>query len=426
MKEYFNRLVENQIKDTLSAMGAVLIQGPRAVGKSTTSRRLSKSSISIDESLHLTEIAKGNPEIILKGDTPRFIDEWQLAPPLWNAVRHEIDTRQETAQFILAGSASPTTDITRHTGAGRIGKVTMYPLSIFESNDSTQQVDFNELFHNKHLKVAGYGGLNMEQYTQKIVVGGWPGLIGKAEKQSQLYLSNYLDDISRIDMGSDILKTDPVRMHALIRAISRNISTEIPVTKLAKEAQLDTDSLSPQSARKYIDQLTQIFILQELPAWATHIRSNVRQRVNPKWHFSDPSLAAVALGISSEQLIKDPKTLGYFFESLAIRDLRVYAQALSGDVYHYRDETGLEVDAIIELRNGKWLACEIKLGGSGFIAEGIKNTIKLKNKLENSKLKDMVGLCVITAGKESYTDKETGVHIISLGHLYVDQEGMDL
>jgi predicted AAA+ superfamily ATPase len=182
------------------------------------------------------------------------------------------------------------------------------------------------------------------------------------------------------------------------------------------------DSLSPQTARKYIDQLTQIFVLQELPAWTTHIRSNVRQRVNPKWHFTDPSLAAAALGISSKQLLKDLKALGYFFEALVIRDLRVYAQALGGSVYHYRDETGLEVDAIIELRNGKWLACEIKLGGSNFIAEGIKNTVKLKNKLADSKLKDMAGLCVITAGKESYTDNKTGVHIISLGHLYLDND----
>jgi predicted AAA+ superfamily ATPase len=208
-------------------------------------------------------------------------------------------------------------------------------------------------------------------------------------------------------------------MRALIRSISRNLSTEASVTKLAAEAGLNLDSLAPQTARKYIDQLAQIFVLQELPAWATHIRSNVRQRVNPKWHFSDPSLAATALELSSESLLAEPETLGYFFESLAVRDLRVYAQVLGGNVYHYRDETGLEVDAIIELRNGKWLACEIKLGGSGFIAEGIKNTIKLRNKLDNSKLNDMAGLCVITAGKESYTDKETGVHVISLGHLYL-------
>ena len=418
MKEYFNRLIERQIKDTLSAMGAVLIQGPRAVGKSTTVKRLSGSNISIDESVELIEMAKNSPEIVLKGATPRFIDEWQLSPPIWNAVRHEIDIRQKTGQFILAGSSSPTTDITHHSGAGRIGRVSMYPLSLFESNDSTQQIDIQQLFREKNLNIAGYGGLKIEQYAQKIITGGWPGLIEKSEKQAQIYLSNYLDDISRVNIGSDIYKTDPVRMRALIRAISRNISTETPITKLAAEAGLIINSISQQTARKYIDQLIQIFVLQELPAWATHIRSNVRQRVNPKWHFSDPSLAATALELSSEQLLSDPKTLGFFFESLTIRDLRVYAQVLGGNVYHYRDETGLEVDAIIELRNGKWLACEIKLGGSGFIAEGIKNTIKLKNKLENEKLKDMAGLCVITAGKESYTDKETGVYIISLGHLY--------
>lgn len=419
-KKYFRRLAEKQIEETLSAMGAVLVQGPRAVGKSTTSRRLSKSYISIDESVALTEMAKNSPEVILDGNTPRFIDEWQLAPTIWNAVRHEVDLRQKSGQFILAGSSAPTTDITHHTGAGRIGRVTMLPLSLFESNDSTKQINIRKLFYEKEPKVAGYGGLTVEQYVQKIITGGWPGLIGKTEKQSQLYLSNYLDDISRVNIGSDILKTDPVRMRALLRAIARNTATEIPVTKLAAEAELLTDSLSPPTARKYVDQLSQIFVLQELSAWATHIRSNVRQRVNPKWHFSDPSLATAALGLSSEQLLKEPKTLGFFFESLVLRDLRIYAQVLGGDVFHYKDETGLEVDAVIELRNGKWLACEIKLGGSGFIEEGMKNTIKLRNKMADSKLKDMAGLCVITAGKESYTDKETGVHIISLGHLYIE------
>jgi len=417
--KYLNRLAERQIKDTLSAMGAVLVQGPRAVGKSTTARRFSKSYISLDESVELTELAKHRPEIILKGSVPRFIDEWQLAPSLWNAVRHEIDMRQLTEQFILAGSASPTTDITHHTGAGRIGRVTMLPMSLYESNDSTAQVDIRKLFDEQDIKVAGYGGLTIEQYIQKIIVGGLPNLLNKTEKQAQIYLSNYLDDISRVNIGNEINKTDPVRMRALLRAISRNISTETAVTKLAKEAELDIDSVSAQTARKYIDQLTQIFVLQELPAWATHIRSNVRQRVSPKWHFCDPSLAAAALAFSSEQLLKDIKTLGYFFESLAIRDLRAYAQVLGGEVYHYRDESGLEVDAIIELRNGKWLACEIKLGGSGYISDGIENTIKLRKKLEDTKLKDMAGLCVITAGKESYTDKKTGVHIIALGHLFV-------
>ena len=421
MNDYRNRLIEKNITDTLSAMGAVLVQGPRASGKSTTARRLSKSYISIDESVALIEMAKNSPEIILKGTTPRFIDEWQLAPPIWNAVRHEVDSRQQTGQFILAGSASPTADITHHTGAGRIGRVTMFPLSLFESNDSTQQVDIKKFFFDKNFQIAGYGGLNIAEYAQKIVVGGWPGLIGKSEKQSHIYLSNYLDDISRTNIGSDIHKTDPVRMRALLRAIARNISTETPITKLAAEAGLSLSSLSTQTARNYIDQLTQIFVVQELPAWVTHIRSNVRQRVSPKWHFADPSLAATALDISSEQLIADPRTLGLFFESLSIRDLRVYAQVLGGDVYHYRDDSGLEVDAIIELRNGKWLACEIKLGGSGFIAEGIKNVIKLRNKLEESKLRDMAGLCVVTAGKESYTDKNTGVHVVSLGHIYLEQ-----
>lgn len=421
MLNYLHRIAENEINDTLLAMGAVLIQGARAVGKSTIGRHLAESEISLDASVSLTELAKLSPEVILDGQTPRFIDEWQLAPTIWNAVRHEIDRRQATAQFILAGSAMPADDITRHTGAGRIGRVTLMPMTLFESGNSTKQVNFRKLFADDSFTVAGYGGLTVEQYIQKIIVGGFPNLINKSEKQAQIYLSNYLDDISRVNLGTDIIKTDPVRMRALLRAISRNIATEIPITKLAVEAELDTENLSAQTARKYVDQLSQIFVLQELPAWSTHIRSNVRQRVSPKWFFCDPSLATAALSLSPGKLLKDLNTLGYLFEALAIRDLRVYAQALDGEVFHYRDETGLEVDAIIELRNGKWLACEIKLGGDRSVAEGILNLIKLRNKVVENKSKNMVGMCVITAGKESYTDPKSGVHIIALSHLFIDK-----
>ena len=419
--EYLYRIAENEITETLSAMGAVLIQGARAVGKSTIAKHLTKSGISLDTATSLIELAKLSPEIILGGPTPRFIDEWQLAPSIWNAVRHEVDIRQTTRQFVLAGSAMPSDDVTRHTGAGRIGSVTLMPMTLYESGDSTKQVNFRKLFVDDFSTVGGFGGLTVEQYIQKIIVGGFPNLINKTEKQARIYLSNYLDDISKVDLGTGIVKTDPVRMRALIRAISRNIATEISIAKLAKEAELDTDNLSAQTARRYIDQLSQIFVLQELPAWSTHIRSNVRQRVSPKWFFCDPSLVASALSLSSDKLLKDLNTLGYLFEALAIRDLRVYAQALDGEVFHYRDEAGLEVDAIIELRNGKWLACEIKLGGDHSVREGISNLIKLKNKVVESKLQDMVGMCIITAGKESYTHSESGVHIVALSHLFIDK-----
>jgi predicted AAA+ superfamily ATPase len=420
MADYSHRIAESEIDETLSAMGAVLVQGARAVGKSTVAKHLSKSDVSLDVSVALTELAKVTPEVILVGETPRFIDEWQLAPSIWNAVRHEIDRRQKTAQFILAGSATPTDDVTRHTGAGRIGRVTLMPMTLFESGHSTKQVNFRNLFDEKATVVAGCGGLTVEQYIQRIIIGGFPGIINKTEKQARIYLSNYLDDISRVNLGTDIIKTDAVRMRALLRAISRNIATEISITKLASEAKLDTDNLSAQTARKYIDQLSQIFVLQELPAWATHIRSNVRQRVSPKWFFCDPSLATAALAISSDKLLKDLNTLGYLFEALAIRDLRVYAQVLDGEVFHYRDETGLEVDAVIELRNGKWLACEIKLGGDRSVNEGISNLLKLRNKVAESKANDLAGMCVINAGKESYTDPKSGINIIALSHLYIN------
>jgi predicted AAA+ superfamily ATPase len=419
MGAYLKRLIDAQIERKLQAVGGIVIRGPRAVGKTTTASFHAKSSVRLDESARTLEQAEISPKSILQGETPRLIDEWQLAPPIWNAIRHEIDDRSLPGQFILAGSAAPSDDRTRHTGAGRFARVTLRPMTLYESGHSTAQVDFNALFRNK-ADISGFGGLTVPDYAERAVRGGWPGLLGRSLHAAREALIDYVDNMSSVDLRTLQSPPSPLRVNALIRAIARNIATEASLNTLAEESEIFDGELTPQTTRKYIDRLSQIYILEELPAWKAHIRSSVRMRVKPKWHFVDPSIAAAALRITPDALIADLNTLGFFFESLAIRDLRVYADMAGADIYHYRDSTNLEIDAIIERYDGKWAAVEIKLGGEKGISEAYSNFAKLKRRLTERKLKDLLSCNIITAGENSYT-RPDGTNIIALGHLYVSQ-----
>ncbi|MDR0843461.1 MAG: DUF4143 domain-containing protein [Acidobacteriota bacterium] len=410
------------IKEALATFGAVVIEGARAVGKSTTAAQVAGSVVSLDSSPELVVLAQTSPGVVLTGTPPQLIDEWQLAPNLWNAIRHEVDNRGTVGQFILTGSAAPTDDITRHSGAGRFGRIRLRTMSLSESGHSTGQVDFRSLF-TPGKRVAGVGGADVPLLADMIVRGGWPSTLNLTEGRASLYLRSYLDDTTRLDVGR---RTDRERVRALLSALARNLSTETAIIKLGREAQLaDTgdgedagSGTSQPTLRKYLDCLACVFVLEELPAWSTHIRSKVRQRVSPKWHFVDPSLAAAALGINAARLLAEPKTLGLFFESLAIRDLRIYADRMGGAISYYRDETGLEVDAVAELPNGKWAGFEVKLGGGQRIDEGAVNLKKLLDKLAEQRRQDCVSLNVITAGNTSYT-REDGVNVIALGHLTI-------
>ncbi len=328
------------------------------------------SSVRLDASPELAALAETSPQAVLVGDTPRLVDEWQLAPTLWNAVRHEVDIRGVPGQFVLTGSATPSDDVTRHSGAGRFHRVTLRPMSLAESGDSTGAVAFASLFD-----------------------------------------------------GADV-RVDPLRMRALIRALARNVATEMPATRLGTEAEIEDGTrmargVSAQSARKYLDTLTRVFVLEEQPAWAPHLRSRVRLRVQPKWHFVDPSLAAAALGAGPQSLLDDVRTLGLLFESLCIRDLRVYAQSLDGSVFHYRDEVGLEVDAIVELRDGRWSAFEVRLGSTASINAAASNLSKLAAKVSAQRAERLCSLKELTAGTTSHTRPDR-VNVIALGHLGYD------
>lgn len=414
MIEYRARVIDVAIERALETFGAVILDGARAVGKTTTALQHAASSVRLDSSPDIVSLAESAPDVVLRGDTPRLVDEWQIAPTIWNAVRHAVDTRALTGQFILTGSQTPADDVTRHSGAGRFRRLRLRPMTLIESGDSLGSVALSSVFDSR--EVAGIGGPTVEEYAHLIVRGGWPALVDQPARSATEYLTSYLDDIARADLPSAGWPVDPLRMRALMRAIARNVATEAPATKLAAEAELGEIPVSPQSARKYLDALTRVGVLEEQPAWLPHLRSATRQRVSPTWHYVDPSLAAAALGASPATLLDDPRTLGFLFESLAVRDLRVYAEAMGATVCHYRDERGLEVDAIVELADGRWAAFEVKLGGESSIERAAANLHKLAAQVSEARAAQIAGLAVITAGATSYR-RADGVAVISLGHL---------
>lgn len=416
MDGYRTRIVDQIVQDALATFGAVIIQGPRAVGKTTTGLQVAASSIRLDSSPEVAALAETSPSTVLAGEAPRLIDEWQLAPTLWNAVRHEVDERAVPGQFVLTGSSTPPDDITRHSGAGRFRRVTLRPMTLAESGDSSAAFTLADLFDDA--KIAGVGGPTVEDYTELLVRGGWPALVAQPSRSAQEYLSSYLDDVALVDLPHADLRADPLRMRALIRALARNVSTEISAAKLSKEAEIGTSNteVSAQTVRKYLDALTRVFVIEEQPAWATHLRSKVRLRTQPKWHFIDPSLATAAMGASKQMLLDDLNTLGLLFESMCIRDLRVYAQQLAGSVYHYRDEVGLEVDAVVELNDGRWAAFEVKMGGVKNIELAAHNLTSLAAKVSEKRSGQLASLNVLTAGTTSYT-RPDGVNVVALGHL---------
>ncbi|MDR1897295.1 MAG: DUF4143 domain-containing protein [Prevotellaceae bacterium] len=418
MSKYNPRLIDRKIGKKLKSTGGILLKGARYCGKTTTALFHAASSVRFDESEQIREQAALMPQIVLQGETPRLIDEWQLVPSIWNAARYEIDRRAAKGQFILTGSASPSDDISAHTGAGRFARITLRTMSLTESGDSLKAVDFRDCFE-KNAQIGGLGGAAIEDYALFIVRGGMPALVGEPVEIAHEAMRDYVENIAFVDMQKLNSPPTPERIAALIRSLSRNISTETSLEKPASETGIaDKSGIATSTVRKYLDQLTEIFILEELPAWKTHIRSSVQQRVKPKWHFVDTSVAAAALRFLPKSLLNDVLTYGLFFESMAIRDLRIYADTLDGKVYHYRDSSGLEIDAIAELPDETWAAFEVKLGSTESIDEAAVNLKKLLTRLTPEKAAQCASLNVIIAGSSSYTRKD-GINVIALGHLSV-------
>ena len=422
MKEYKKRIVDEMLLKKLKGKGAVLIQGPKWCGKTTTAEQISNSILYMaksDEQEQNKVLAEINPSLLLAGDVPRLIDEWQIAPKLWDAARYEIDHRNAEGQFIFTGSSVPANmDEVIHTGTGRFAWLLMRPMSLYESGESTGEVSLKDLFEGKE-KIQGINKLNLEKIAFLVCRGGWPRSIYMEEEIALEQAFDYYKAVVETDISKvDNISKNPERVKKLMRAYARNMGSQasnetIKSDMIANDSQaLDTDTVL-----SYVNALKKIFVVEESPAWNPNLRSKTAIRTSDTRYFIDPSIAVAALGIGPKDLMNDLNTFGLLFETLCIRDLRVYAESLNGDLYHYRDSSDLECDAVIHLRDGSYGLIEIKLGGDSLINEGAKNLKKLESRIDVEKMKNPSFLMVLTAiGKYAYK-REDGVYVIPIGCL---------
>lgn len=397
-------------------MGGLVLEGPRACGKTSTGLHHARSSIRLDAAPSAVELAELDPAGLLAGETPRLIDEWQLAPTLWNVIRHEIDDRQARGQFILSGSATPPDDLRRHSGAGRLARVRMRPMSLSERQRSTAQVSLSALTATDRLSGVR-SALGYRELAAEAVRGGWPGLLGARETEARDFTWSYLSDLTSTDLPlATGVRHDPVRVRRLLASVARNVATEATAAKLAADVAADGSAIDRGTVRTYLDALTTVFALEEQPSWSVSLRSRTRLRSQPKLHLADPSLACAALMLSAERLAGDPEYFGQVFESMAVHDLRTYLDAQGGQLFHYRDESGLEIDAIAEFGEGGWAALEVKLGSSK-IPAAEASLLKLRDeRVDTHRVGPPKFLAVITGTEFGYT-LPSGVHVVPLAAL---------
>lgn len=420
---YKSRIADQLLQEKLEALGAVLIEGPKACGKTTTAEQQAKSVIYIDDPSkkdQYSQLVQTNINFLLNGDTPRLIDEWQEYPQFWDAIRFEIDHRREDGQFILTGSAVPAdrTGI-RHTGTGRYGWLTMRPMSLWESGDSTGEISLSDLFLRSG-RVEAQNKLNLQTLAYVICRGGWPkSLQKKSEKAALMHAREYYKAITDIDISRvDNVERSAERARRIMRSYARHQGTQASIaTILADISTNETSKISDETVDSYLSALRKIFVIEDMPAWNPNLRSKTAVRTSDTRYFIDPSIGAAALGIGPQDLINDLNTFGLFFETMCIRDLRVYTDSLDGSVYHYRDKNGLECDAVVHLKNGSYGLIEIKLGGDKLIEEGAKTLTSLSNLIDTSKMQAPAFLMILT-GVGDYAYKRTdGVLVVPIGCL---------
>lgn len=417
--EYLPRIADEIISDRLRSIGAILIEGPKWCGKTWTAARASKSQLYMqdpDKRGSYLKAADTKPSLLLKGDKPRLIDEWQTAPVLWDAVRFAVDQSGEYGQFILTGSAVPRDNVVEHTGTGRIARITMRPMSLYESSESNGSVSLGELFDGK-TDIDGLSDLSIEQIAFAIVRGGWPASVGEDEKTAFRHAVDYVEAVINQDISAvDGVEKSPARVRALMRSLARNVSTLATVKTICDDITAGNDqSLSEKTISGYMNALDRIFVTENIPAWNPALRSRTAIRTSPKRQFVDPSIAAATMRLSPERLLDDFSYFGFLFESLCDRDLRIYAESIDGELYHYRDKSNLEADAVICLKDGRWAAIEIKLGAKE-IEEAAKHLLLLKDKVNTEKMKEPSFLMVLTGTELAYR-RDDGVFVVPVGCL---------
>lgn len=419
-KKYLKRIADRILQERLAASGAVLIEGPKWCGKTRTALENSKSHLFMqdpDKAVSYLKAADTKPSLLLKGDTPRLLDEWQTAPVLWDAVRFMVDQRGETGQFILTGSAVPKDNVVQHTGTGRISRLMMRPMSLYESMESNGGVSLKTLFDGE-TEIDSFSSLTIEQIAFAIVRGGWPASVGETEKIALRHAVDYVEAVINADVSRvDNIEKSPVRVRALLRSLSRNISTLATIKTIHDDIVMGNEdgSVSEKTISQYLGALDRIFVTENLPAWNPVLRSKTAIRTSPKRQFVDPSIAAAVMRLNSSRLLEDFNYFGFLFESLCDRDLRIYAEAIDGQIFHYRDGSGLEADAVIALNDGRWAAVEVKLGAKE-IEDAALHLLELKSKVNTEKMREPSFLMILTGTEIAYR-RDDGVYVVPLGCL---------
>lgn len=421
--DYRNRIADQLLRDKLDAMGAVLIEGPKACGKTTTAEQMAHSVIYMDDPNkqdQYKQMAQTNISFLLEGETPRLIDEWQEIPQFWDAIRFEVDHREEDGQFMLTGSAVPANskDI-HHTGTGRYGWLTMRPMSLWESGESTGEISLSDLFLAPK-EISALNKITLPLLAFAICRGGWPKAIQKkTEKAALLQAIEYYKAITNNDISRvDNVKRDAERAKRIMRSYARHQGSQASIsTILADISTNEAQYISDETIDSYLSALRKIFVIEDMPAWNPNLRSRTAVRTSDTRYYVDPSVGVAALGLGPNDLINDLNTFGLFFETMCIRDLRVYADALDGSVYHYRDKNGLECDAVVHLRNGSYGLIEIKLGGEKLINDGAKTLTALSNIIDTSRMK-APAFCMVLTGVGDFAYKRTdGIYVVPIGCL---------
>ncbi len=412
------RLCDSLLQTALQSSGAVLIEGAKWCGKTSTAAQASRSVLYMqdpDQTASYLAMADTKPSLLLNGETPRLLDEWQMAPVLWDAVRFEVDKRKETGQFILTGSAVPSDNVVAHTGTGRISRLTLRPMSLYESSESNGAVSLRALFAGDH-DVEATSGLSIEQIAFALCRGGWPASVKAKGKAALKMAMDYAEAVINFDISRvDNVEKNPDRVRLLLRSLARNIATTASYQTIMSDMEATEITISDKTVSTYINALRRIFVLEDLPAWSPSLRSKTAIRTSAKRHFVDPSIATAVLRTNPEGVLSDFQYFGFLFEALCTRDIRVYAQLNDADVFHYRDKSGLEADLIVRLRDGRWAAIEVKLGKKQ-IDQAAENLLALKARINEDKMGKASFLMVLSGGQYAYR-RNDGVLVVPIGCL---------